>query len=346
MNSDFPDAVTPPATAEATAQEPVPTPEVVAAPAPAEAAASVAHAAPVTAAVVGEADAVETAEPSAATEAAAPRGDATAELKALFPALFAGRPKPVKLRIQADIQERAPGKFSKAQLSAFLRRHTGATGYLIALTQAKTRFDLDGNPAGEITEEHLTVAKEELARRKGVQQERQQLEQQKHQLEVQQRRNRAQLLWDFERTTLTEANFCVLKGVVPEELPGLLEIARKERAEAPPAPPRQDLDGGRRDGRRDDRRPGAGQPEGRGPRRPEQRSEGGRRDQPRGERLARGEGGRPPQPGRKPAPLQAAQPARPDQPAPSQMAQALQAATRAAKAEPAADQQPAKDATE
>ncbi|MDP1045474.1 ProQ/FINO family protein, partial [Klebsiella pneumoniae] len=76
-------------------------------------------------------------------------------------------------------------------------------------------FDLDGNPAGEISEEHLNAAKEELARRRGVQQERQQLE-------LQQRRNRAQLLWDFERTTLTEANFCVLKGVVPEELPGLL----------------------------------------------------------------------------------------------------------------------------
>jgi len=202
--------------------------------------------------------------------------DASAELKALFPALFTGKPKPVKLRIQADIQERAPGRFSKAQLSAFLRRHTGGTGYLIALTQAKTRFDLDGNPAGEITEEHLTAAREELARRKGVQQERQQLE-------VQQRRNRAQLLWDFERTTLTEANFCVLKGVVPEELPGLLEIARKERAEAPPAPPRE----ARRDGppRRDERRPG-GRPEGRREGgRPPQR-QGGKPDQPRRDHAA------------------------------------------------------------
>jgi hypothetical protein len=198
---------------------------------------------------------------------AEPARDITAELKAMFPALFTGKPKPVKLRIQADIQERAPGRFTKAQLSAFLRRHTGGTGYLIALTQAKTRFDLDGQPAGEITEEHLAAAREELARRKGVQQERQQLE-------VQQRRNRAQLLWDFERTTLTEANFCVLKGLTVEELPGLLEIARQERAEAPPAPPRE--------ARRDDRRPGGGRPEGR--------------------RENRGEGGRPPRQGQgKPA---------------------------------------------
>ncbi|HEY0957341.1 MAG TPA: ProQ/FinO family protein, partial [Roseateles sp.] len=223
MNSDLPDAVTPSDEPAAAAPAPEATPPEADAPAaPAEAAAV------------------------AAPAAATPVADATAELKALFPALFTGKPKPVKLRIQADIQERAPGKFSKAQLSAFLRRHTGSTGYLIALTQAKTRFDLDGQPAGEISEEHLTAAKEELARRKGLKQEREQAEQQQQQLEAQQRRNRGQLLWDFERTTLTEANFCVLKGVQPEELQGLLEIARKERVEAPPAPPREP--------RRDDRR--------------------------------------------------------------------------------------------
>ncbi len=243
----------------------------------------------------------DTATPVAAAPEAQPATsapvDAAAELKALFPALFTGKPKPVKLRIQADIQERAPGKFSKAQLSAFLRRHTGSTGYLIALTQAKTRFDLDGNPAGEITEEHLTAAKDELARRKGVQQERQQAEQQRHQLEAQQRRNRAQLLWDFERTTLTEVNFCVLKGVVPEELPGLLEIARRERAEAPPAPPRE--------ARRDDRRPG-------GDRRPE-----ARRDHHRdGGRPPQRQGRKPDQPRREAAPTPQAPKDKPAQPAP------------------------------
>ncbi len=305
MNSDLPDPVTP--SEEPAAALPVPeaAPEIESAP---EAQAEAATETP------------PEATPATEKPATAPAADATAEVKALFPALFTGKPKPVKLRVQADIQERAPGKFSKAQLSAFLRRHTGSTGYLIALTQAKTRFDLDGQPAGEITEEHLTAAKEELARRKGVQQERQHAEQERHQLEFQQRRNRAQLLWDFERTTLTEANFCVLKGVVAEELPGLLEIARKERAEAPPAPP-QDA---RRDGpRRDDRRPGGGRPEGGGGRRPDQRSEG-RRDQPRRE------GGRPPQPGHKPDHQ------RRDQAAKSQSPQAPQAA----KAEPAQDQQP------
>ena len=108
-----------------------------------------------------------------------------------------------------------------------------------------------------------------------MQQERQQAEQEQQQLEAQQRRNRGQLLWDFERTTLTEANFCVLKGVTPEELPGLLEIARKERTEAPPEPRRARTV----KARRDDRRPGGGGPAaGRAHGRPGSRSEG-RRDQ-------------------------------------------------------------------
>jgi sRNA-binding protein len=245
MNSDLPDPVTPSDDTPAAAA-PAPAPEA------------------------------QPAAPAAATV------DATAELKALFPALFTGKPKPVKLRIQADIQERAPGKFTKAQLSAFLRRYTGSTGYLIALTQAKTRFDLDGQPAGEISEEHLKAAQEELARRRGLKQEREQAEQERHRLEAQQRRNRAQLLWDFERTTLTVANFCVLKGTTPEELPGLLEIARKERAEAPPAPPRE----ARRPG-------GGGRPEGgrrEGGRPPQRQGQGRKPDQPRRDQAAKPQG--------------------------------------------------------
>ena len=153
-------------------------------------------------------------------------------LKQRFPALFAGAVKPFKLRIQVDIQERAPGVFSKQTLSAFFRRHTGATSYLIAMTKAPHRFDLDGQPAGEITDEHRKVALDELARRRGNQEERRQLEEQ-------QRRNRAGLLHDFQTTTLTKPNFCALKGVPVDELDGLLEIARgeaEERARQAPAP--------------------------------------------------------------------------------------------------------------
>lgn len=209
-----------------------------------------------------EAPANEAPEANEATEQAPEAGAAAApalspaevasQLKALFPALFTGMQRPLKLRIQADIQQRAPGRFTKAQLSAFLRRHTGSTGYLIALGKATHRFDLDGNPGDELLEEHRLAAREELKRRRGLQQEREALE-------MQQRQNRAQLLRDFQRTTLTEANFCVLKGLKPEELPGLLEIARKEAAERPPEPeqrprePRPDL-------RRQPRREGGGRP--------------------------------------------------------------------------------------
>jgi len=171
-----------------------------------------------------------------------------AQLKQLFPALFAGTPKPVKLRIQADIQERAPGVFTKQVLSAFLRRHTGSHAYLLALTKSKERFDLDGQPAGELSEEHRKVAADELARRRENTESRIALEQQ-------QRRNRAALLRDFQTTTLTPANFCALKGVPVDEFEGLLEIARQEAKETPPqGPPDRPPD--HRADRRNDGRPG------------------------------------------------------------------------------------------
>lgn len=163
------------------------------------------------------------------------------ELKRRFPALFGGRALPLKLRIQADIQQRAPGVFSKPALSAFFRRYTGARTYLQALVRSPQRFDLDGAPAGEISAEHRQAAADELARRQQIVQQRQVQEQadeqaQRAELE-QQRRNRARLLRDFEATTLTLPNFCALKGLAAEELPPLLEQARAEaRADAPPPP--------------------------------------------------------------------------------------------------------------
>ena len=89
-----------------------------------------------------------------------------ARLAELFPALFAPPAKPIKLRIQADIQQRAPGLFNKRTLSVFLHRHTTSTPYLRALATAPQRVDLDGNAAGEIAEEHRGAAVAELARRR------------------------------------------------------------------------------------------------------------------------------------------------------------------------------------
>ncbi|MGK2899505.1 MAG: ProQ/FINO family protein [Burkholderiaceae bacterium] len=150
--------------------------------------------------------------------------DCARQLEQRFRALFGGPVKPLKLRIQVDIQERAPGVFTKQALSAFFRRHTGSTSYLIAVSKAAHRFDLDGQASGEVSDEHRQVALDELARRRANQESRRELEEQ-------QRRNRAGLLRDFQTTTLTQANFCALKGVPLDELDGLLEIARAEAAE-------------------------------------------------------------------------------------------------------------------
>ncbi len=156
------------------------------------------------------------------TEQAPPRPDGCAQrLEERFPALFSGAPKPLKLRIQADIQEQAPGAFTKQELATFLRRYTATTAYLAAIARGTTRFGLDGAPSGELSEEHRRIAAEELARRRALREDRQRLE-------AQQRRNRATLLHDHERTTLTAANFCALKGIPVEELEGLLAIARSE----------------------------------------------------------------------------------------------------------------------
>jgi len=224
----------------------------------------------------------ELAEPEAAEAAAGPSGSKPAELSPaacgaklaeLFPALFGpeGPPKPLKLKIQADIQARAPGVFTRKGLGVFFSRYTTGNAYLKGLLNAPHRFDLDGQPAGEIAEEHKAAATEELARRRGIAEQkraaerearraeekaafkaRQKTEREAQKTQVvedQARRDRAFLLRAFETSSLTKANFCALKGVSETELDAQLEQARKERAERPPMPPRQDRPGPRPDHR-------------------------------------------------------------------------------------------------
>lgn len=157
------------------------------------------------------------------------------QLKERFPALFGGIPKPLKLRIQADIQERVPGVFTKQVLSAFLRRYTGTHSYLQALVQATHRYDLDGAPAAELLDEHRQAAVDELARRRTLQQARREQEQ----LE---RRNRSTLLREYQANTLPRAEFCAAKGIAEDALDGVLAIAQREadeRANAPQRPERE-----------------------------------------------------------------------------------------------------------
>jgi ProP effector len=121
------------------------------------------------------ADSMSPAEPAKAAVDSMSPAACGAKLAELFPALFhpatADAPppvKPLKLRIQGDILERAPGVFTKRILGIYFSRYTTSNAYLKALTQAPSRFDLDGNPVGEIDIVHRTAAVEELARRRDI----------------------------------------------------------------------------------------------------------------------------------------------------------------------------------
>ncbi|GAB1390593.1 hypothetical protein MASR1M6_27750 [Rubrivivax sp.] len=204
-----------------------------------------------------------------------PRGDkraapvdtaaCAAELKARFPALFGGASRPLKLQIQADIQARAPGVFTRRELSAFLHRYTTSTNYLIALSQQPARLDLDGQPAGEVAADHRDAAAHEVERRRALRKEREAQMQEARRAARQghradegrpprrmepgaaapaaaaaparpaaedpARRDRARLLRDFESSPLAKANFCALKGIAPEALDAQLALARQEAAE-------------------------------------------------------------------------------------------------------------------
>ena len=349
-----------PTDAEVTAATPAPE-----TPAPIEAAA-VSGPAPDAAPEIAAETAVEetAAAPSPAKTPDMSPAECARQLRERFPALFDGPARPLKLRIQADIKERAPGVFSRATLSAFLRRHTNSTAYLVALTKAASRTDLDGQPAGDISDEHRTVAQQELDRRRALHQERRAQEAKQQQREPRrgaapqgeaatgeparepreprearppraprpprgegrpprearesrepreprapgsrpprqerdaqarlprgdrperqdrparpprdeaaraaaapvrqeapvervqddpQRRERAQLLRDFERSSLKRSSFCVLRGVPEDQLDALLEQARREAAEAPARAPQREEQGERRPG-------GAGRP--------------------------------------------------------------------------------------
>ena len=186
--------------------------------------------------------------PPASESARSTAADCAAALRQRFPALFGSGCKPLKLRIQADIQQRAPGDFGKQALTAFLRRYTGSTAYLQAMSRSTHRFDLDGQPSGELSDEHRNAAAEELRRRRALRDER------IEQVEAG-RRMRAALLHDYERTTLTPANFCALRGIEPATLEPLLAVAREEAAAraaaSPPMPAqRRPRDGARQPPRR------------------------------------------------------------------------------------------------
>lgn len=91
-----------------------------------------------------------------------PRNALLETISAKFAVFRDGRP--LALGIHKVIIERMP-EVDTAQLRLAMRLHTASTRYLKALLATRERFDLDGNPTGEVTDEQREVANTTLRER-------------------------------------------------------------------------------------------------------------------------------------------------------------------------------------
>jgi len=72
--------------------------------------------------------------------------------------------QPLAIGIDKQLLARMPD-LERKTLRTALRFHTHALRYLKAMEKATVRFDLDGNPADEVTEEHRNHASETIRER-------------------------------------------------------------------------------------------------------------------------------------------------------------------------------------
>lgn len=83
-----------------------------------------------------------------------------------FPHCFSaeGEARPLKIGIFQDLVERVGGEMnlSKTQLRSALRLYTSSWRYLYGVKPGATRVDLDGNPCGELEEQHVEHARKQL----------------------------------------------------------------------------------------------------------------------------------------------------------------------------------------
>ena len=83
-----------------------------------------------------------------------------------FPQCFSaeGEARPLKIGIFQDLVERVGGEMnlSKTQLRAALRLYTSSWRYLYGVKAGAIRVDLDGNPCGELEEQHVAHARQQL----------------------------------------------------------------------------------------------------------------------------------------------------------------------------------------
>jgi ProP effector len=80
-------------------------------------------------------------------------------LSATFPVFRDGQP--MAIGIHKAIKLRLPD-ISEGSLRMALKGYTASTKYLKAIANGKQRFDLDGNPAGEVTAEQRQQALETI----------------------------------------------------------------------------------------------------------------------------------------------------------------------------------------
>ncbi len=89
-----------------------------------------------------------------------------------FPHCFSaeGEARPLKIGIFQDLVERVGGEMnlSKTQLRSALRLYTSSWRYLYGVKPGATRVDLDGNPCGELEEQHVEHARKHLKKPKPV----------------------------------------------------------------------------------------------------------------------------------------------------------------------------------
>jgi ProP effector len=77
---------------------------------------------------------------------------AEVDLPGLFPSTFdPASPKPLKVGIRLDIEKRLP-ETSRRSIRKALMRWCSQEPYLRAIVAGGPRLDLDGNPAGEVTQ--------------------------------------------------------------------------------------------------------------------------------------------------------------------------------------------------
>ena len=87
-----------------------------------------------------------------------------------FPKCFIARGecRPLKIGILDSLAERTAGQpgVSKTRLREVLRRYTNTTRSLQGVAAASKRVDLDGEDAGEVAEDHVSHAQQQLAERR------------------------------------------------------------------------------------------------------------------------------------------------------------------------------------